>query len=216
MIFRTLILFSTVILFTGLTAPDNAAAQDRFGISVFPGYHAINTDTISDNENVSQTDWIFGLNLTTRFRISDVPLAYTVGAAYGSSTILDQTYGFNLEFNRTIDLRYRSLPQELLWVYSVTENIELLTGINVTLQDRTLRYSYSDIEDDRLFSVGLGLSGKVHLVLSRFSSGNGRLFMNLAARWTEFIWHDEQGRDLDDFTLRHVTFSPEIGVSWGL
>lgn len=44
--------------------------------------------------------------------------------------------------------------------------------------------------------------------------GNGHTFVNLAVRWTEFIYHDAKNRNLDDFTLRHVSISPQLEVSY--
>ncbi|MDG5766604.1 hypothetical protein QA596_03925 [Balneolales bacterium ANBcel1] len=210
-----LFLFAT-ILFLNLTDPAKLKGQDRFEFSIFPGYHVVNSDEVSTSHGVSQTNWIFGGSLGTRFRINNLPLAYAIGFSYGKSTILEPFNAVTLESFYHVDLRYRTLPQELFWVHSITDKVELLTGINLTAQDRTLMYSDVDVEDDRLFSMGIGLSGKVHLMLGTFSSGNGMVFMNLSARWTEFIYHDKKDRNLDDFTLRHVTLSPHIGVSYRL
>ncbi|MCH8569530.1 MAG: hypothetical protein LAT67_14755 [Balneolales bacterium] len=64
--------------------------------------------------------------------------------------------------------------------------------------------------------MGIGLSGKIHFVLNSFSSGNGKVFLNLSARWTEFLFHDEKNRNLDDFTLRHITLIPQSSVAYRL
>jgi len=216
MTLRCLLFLLTTMLFVNLTAPEKVKAQERFEFSIFPGYHVVNSDKISTDPNVSQTDWIFGGSMGTRFRINDLPLEYTIGFSYGNSTILERFNAITLESSYSVDLRYRTLPQELFWIHSISDKIELLTGVNVTAQDRTLMYSDADIKDDRLFSMGIGLSGKVHLVISTFNSDNGMVFINLSARWTEFIYHDEKYRNLDDFTLRHVAVSPQIGVSYNI
>ena len=192
-----------------------ARAQDRFEISLFPAYHVINSDKVSAAPNVSRTDWVFGGNITARFRIRDLPLAYSIGYSQGKSTILETDFRIPPPIsNYSVDLRYRTLPQELFLVTAISDRVGLLTGINVTAQDRTLQYTGLDLKDDRLFSMGVGLSGKIHMVLNSFSSGNGHTFVNLAVRWTEFIYHDANNRNLDDFTLRHVSVSPQFGVSY--
>lgn len=216
MIFRFLPLLLATLLFVNLTTPETSNAQDRFDFTVFPGYHVVNSDKISTDADVSQTDWLFGGSLGTRFRINNIPLEYSIGFSYGNSTILERRNTIDLESSYTVDLRYRTLPQEIFWINSVSDRIELLTGINLTAQDRTLNYSDFNLQDDRLFSMGIGLSGKLHLVVNSFNSGNGMVFINLSARWTEFIYHDDNSRNLDDFTLRHVTLSPQIGVSYGV
>lgn len=214
MIYRCLLSFLSSLLFVVLLFHENASAQNRFDFAVFPGYHVVNSDKISADTDVSQTDWIFGGSIAARFRINDIPLEYSIGYSYGKSTILERVFTIGFERDYTIDLRYRTLPQEIFWVNSLSERIELLSGINLTAQDRTLQYSNMDIEDDRLFSIGIGLSGKLHMVLNKFNSGNGLIFINLSVRWTEFIYHDAKNRNLDEFTLRHVTISPQLGVSY--
>ena len=216
MTLRCLLFLLTTMLFVNLTAPEKAKAQERFEFSIFPGYHVVNSDKISNDPGVSQTDWILGGKMGTRFRINNLPFAYAIGFSYGKSTILERFNAITLESGYSVDLRYRTLPQEIFWSHSISDKMELLTGINVTAQDRTLMYSDADIKDDRLFSMGIGLSGKVHLVLNTFNSDNGIIFFNLSARWTEFIYHDEKNRILDDFTLRHVTLSPQIGFSYSI
>jgi len=193
---------------------EKAEAQKNLQVSFFPGYHAINSDKLSSDPNVTQTDWIYGGSIGTRFQINNIPLEYVIGFSHGRSTILEQINAKNIGTIYTVDLRYRTLPQEIFFVHSLSDRIQLLTGVNVTAQDRTLMYSGVDIKNDRLFSMGIGLSGKVHLVLATFGPGNSKVYMNLSARWTEFIYHNEKNRILDDFTLRHVTLSPQIGVSY--
>jgi hypothetical protein len=216
MIFRSLIFVLVTAVVANLGIVGTAAAQDRFEFSVFPGYKVINSDEISAVAEVSQTDWSVGGSMAARFRINNRPFQYEVGFSYGKSTVLEQVDPFNLSLSNAVDLRYRTLPQEIFYIHNVSDRIELLTGVNVTAQDRTVMHSNLDIKDDRLFSMGIGLSGKIRMILNRFDSGNGLVFMNLSARWTEFIYHDEKSRDLSDFTLRHLTLSPQIGVSYNM
>lgn len=205
--------FVTVIPFL-LIIQSQAVAQDNLQVSVFPGYHVINSDNVSMSSDASKTSWVFGGSIATRLRIWNIPLEYSIGYSYGKSTVFERNFTLGFDPFYSVDLRYRTLPQELFRVYPISDKIELLAGINVTAQDRTLQYSNPDNEDDRLFSMGLGLSGKIHLVLDRSSSGNREVFLNLSARWTEFIYHDARNRNLDDYTLRHVTLSPQIGFSY--
>jgi hypothetical protein len=199
-----------------LMTPEKVLAQEKVEFAVFPGYHLINSDKVATDPDIFQTDWVFGGNIAVRFRINNIPLAYSIGYSQGKSTILKTGFSSETDPSYSLDLRYRTLPQEILLVNSISDRIELLTGINVTAQDRTLQYSNLNIKDDRLFSMGIGLSGKINLMLNSFSSDKGIVFMNLSARWTEFIYHDAKNRNLDDFTLRHVTLSPQIGVSYSI
>jgi len=211
---KTVIILLASFFCVALTFQQQARAQERFEISLFPAYHLINSDKVSAAPNVSRTDWVFGGNITARFRIRDLPLAYSIGYSEGKSTILETDFRIPSASDYSVDLRYRTLPQELFLVTAISDRVGLLTGINVTAQDRTLQYTGLDLKDDRLFSMGVGLSGKIHMVLNSFSSGNGHTFVNLAVRWTEFIYHDANNRNLDDFTLRHVSVSPQFGVSY--
>jgi len=214
MVYRCSPFFIILFLFTLFVFQGKVNAQERFEFSVFPGYHVINSDKISTDQNRSQSDWVFGGSLAARFRLNNIPLEYSIGYSYGKSTVHEENYSIGFDPTYSVDLRYRTLPQEIFWVNSISDRFELLAGINLTVQDRTLMYSNLDIENDRLFSMGIGLSGKIHMVLNTFSSGNGTVFLNLAARWTEFLYHDAKNRDLSDFTLRHVTLSPQIGISY--
>jgi hypothetical protein len=205
--------FASIAIFM-LMLQVHTSAQNQTQLSVNSGYHVINTDEVSNSSRVSRTDWIFGGTLATRFQVNQIPFEYNIGYSSGQSTIyaVIATIGFSPIYS--VDLRYRTVPQELLWVNRLTDRIELLAGINVTAQDRTLMYSGITMNDDRLFSMGVGLSGKVHTLLYGFNSGNGGFFFDLAVRWTEFIYHDAKDRNLDDFTLRHVTISPRLGISY--
>jgi len=177
MLNRRLLYSVLTLIFAAALLHEKAEAQENLQISFFPGYHVFNSDKISANPNASQTDWIFGGNLATRFGINNIPVEYSIGYSQGNSRVVELQSNFpEMNPTQTVDLRYRTLPQELLWVKPITDRIELLTGINVTAQQRTLMYSLSEVEEDRLFSIGLGLSGKLHMVLTRFNSGNGSLF----------------------------------------
>jgi len=72
------------------------------------------------------------------------------------------------------------------------------------------------MNNKHLFSFGIGLTGKIQSLLKEFQNGKGAIFVNLTARWTEYLIHNARERNVDDFTLRHVTLAPQIGVSWNL
>ena len=190
----------------------HVSAQSRIQTSFNTGYHLVNTDQVSDNPSVATTDWSFGGTLASQFTIQSSRLEYSIGYMYGRSTIyeVNNSIGFNPSY--TLDLSYRSVPFELFWVHRVSNRVELLGGINIIAQYRTLLYSGVDIEDDRLFSLGVGLSSKVRTILNEFNMGKGGLFFDMSIRWTEFIFHHANGRYLDDFTLRQITLSPQFGI----
>lgn len=199
-----------------LFVPEIITAQQNIHISVFPGYHVINSDEVSGASNFSKTNWIFGGKISVRSTIRDIPLEFTAGYSHGSSTVMESTTTIGIIQDYSIRLRYKTLPAEVLWVNKLNNKVDFLIGINLTAQHRTLIYRDYDIGNDRLFSLGAGLSGKLHTNLHTFNSGKGSVFGNVSIRWTEFLYHHENGRNLDDFTLRHVAVSPEIGVSFDI
>lgn len=190
----------------------NLSAQSRIQTSFNTGYHLVNTDQASDNPSVSTTDWSFGGSMASQFTIQSSRFEYSIGYMYGRSTIYEVNYTLGFDPTYTLDLRYRSVPFELFWVYRATSRIELLGGFNVIAQNRTLLYSGVDIEDDRLFSLGVGLSSKVRTILNEFNMGKGGLFFDMSIRWTEFVLHHANGRHMDDFKPRHITLSPQLGI----
>lgn len=202
--------------------PAISLAQPQVQISLFPGYHLINSDQPAVGDNASKTNWVFGGNVSLQTTYRGNPIELTVGYQEGNSTIFTFVSTAEL-FDPTtydFDLRYRTLPVEILYRHKINTRFELLGGINVAAQHRIIHYSGNDerinFPNDRLLSLGIGLSGKLRTQLFTFSSENGAVFANLSARWTEFIFHNKRGRKLDDFTLRHLTVYPEIGVKFNL
>jgi hypothetical protein len=202
---------------------DWSEAQQRFQFSVYPAYHAVNTDEISADPKVSQTNWTFGGTAAVRSHLHGIPLELSIGFSYGQATVREAINTLNQFQSYSIDLRYRSVPAEILLITRLGDGFDLATGINLTAQDRTLIFRLAgpasnirDLRDDRLFSFGLGLSGRLYADLYRFRSGNGSVFANVSVRWTEYVFHDNQNRNLDDFTLRHVTVGLHAGVAFQL
>ena len=196
-----------------MVSEDHSYGQQRGSVSVFPGYHIVNSDIVSGATEVGQADWVVGGNVALRPTIRGIPFEVTVDYSHSHTTIYEVNFTHEQIYaNYAIDLRYRSIPVELLFLHQLTERFELLGGINVTPQDRTHHYSGRDIEEDRLFSMGLGLSGKAVMTIFSFEGG-GTVFGAFSVRWTEFIYHDARNRMLDDFTLRNVLISPQIGYA---
>ncbi len=207
-------LFSVFITLLFLI-PGFSVAQNQVRISLFPGYLLINSDKPAVGDDASKTDWVFGGNvsLTTEYR--GLPIEVAVGYSEGNSTVY--TYFSTAEHlnppSFDIDLRYRTLPVEAFYRHQISEGITLLGGLNMTAQHRVLQYDESfNVPNDRLLSFGIGLSGIVRADFFTFSSGNGSVFGSVSSRYTEFLIHHANGRNLDDFTMRHLTLSPEIGV----
>lgn len=186
-------------------------ARQNVQFSFFPGYHVVNSDQASGDSRVGQTNWIFGGNAAFQKTLKNIPLEVVIGYSEGKSTIFETSFTIDFTENYSVDLRYRTVPVEVLWVNNITDRFRLLTGINLAAQHRSLIYYDLDIDDDRLLSFGFGLSGRASLAVREFDDGNGRVFVTLSARWTEFLFHDSNDRHTDDFTYRHVLISPQLG-----
>lgn len=212
MILNQTIKYYTSIPFLVLLLSVHSSAQTRIQSSFNTGYHVINTDVVSESPHVSSTDWNYGGTLAGQFNIQAIRFELNVGYNYGRSTIYEVSHTFGFSPTYSLDLRYRTVPMELFWVNSLSNRIELLAGVNITVQDRTLLFAGVDIDNDRLFSMGVGLSSKIRAILNEFSSGKGGVFIDLSARWTEFVFHHSNGRNMDNFTLRHITLSPNVGI----
>lgn len=209
---------SILLLITGIVSshiPVNA--QDQIQFSLFPGYHVINSDQPTPEDN--KTNWIFGGNVSLSTEYKGYPIELSVGYSEGNSRVHKLVASIDIPNPPTygVNLLYRTLPIEAYRKFQLGKRFKVLAGLNLTFQHRILQYDERfSIGNDRLFSIGLGLSSKIQTNLFTFNSGNGAIFGNLAVRWTEFIFHDANGRDLDDFTLRHVAISPQIGIAWSL
>ncbi|SMO66696.1 hypothetical protein [Gracilimonas mengyeensis] len=190
-------------------------AQHQFSVSLFPGYNVINNDQPTSKNK--QTNWVFGGTISFDKQIKNQPLSFSLSYLQGKSTIFKiRTNIGPVQPNYEVLLRYQTIPIEAFYVHSIGQKTELLTGINFTPQYRTLLYERINIKNDRLLSLGFGLSGKVKTDFATFNGGQGVLFGSVAARWTEFLFHHANGRNVDDFSLRHVVVSPQIGMSWNL
>jgi len=207
-------IFSLILL---LLFAHDLKAQKAVQISLFPGFTIINSDDFSGVSGTSQTNRAYGGNVAVNSSFNEIPLELSAGYLQGKSRIIEQN-NFQLY---SVDLRYRTLPVEILMPLFTPDRIKVLTGLNIVGQQRTLIYTNSsyyhpDIQNDRLLSFGIGLSGKASLILSEINDGNGFIFLNISARWTEFLVHNSRGRDTSDFKYRHFVISPQLGVSFDL
>lgn len=207
-----------LLAFISLSLTSQTKAQHHFQVSLFPGYHVINSDEVfprKSNSDVNpKTNFMSGGKLTWKTQYKNHPLYVSMGYLQGKSLILEGYTTIGPDFGRkAISLRYRTLPFEVMRIFDLNERTELSFGINTAMQHRIIEFETYDIPDDRLLSFGAGLSGKIQTQLKTFRSDNGYIFGSLAFRWTEYIVHDANGRNLDDFTLRHITLSPQIGVA---
>lgn len=209
--FFSLFLLATISIFLH----QMACAQDRIDLSLFPAYHAINSDSPSSDNDFSKTNLIFGGTASFRTNISNYPIEFSLGYTHGKSAIME---GYNSidERSSNIYLTYRSVPGEILYVHQLDENTEVLAGINFAAQQRILTFEDRNPEKDRLLSFGMGLSAQIRKIFRTFSDERGIVFGSLFARWTEYLIHDSRDRNLDDYTLRHLTLSPQIEFSWKL
>ena len=203
-------IFSLILL---LLIAHDLKAQKAIQISLYPGFTIINSDDFSGVSRISQTNRAYGGNVAVNSSLNDIPIELSVGYLQGKSRIIENDNSFQ---NNSVALQYRTLPVELLIPIFSPERFKLLTGLNIVAQHRTLIYNNLDIQDDRLLSFGIGLSGKASLILSEINDGNGFIFLNISARWTEFLVHNSRGRDTSDFKYRHFVISPQLGVSFDL
>jgi|GEM_PF-1102921 hypothetical protein len=210
------------ILFISIFAtilPLQLLAQHQISVSLFPGYHVINTDEFvpSTRYDTFKTNFIFGGSISTRTEIQGYPFEISLGYSQGKSKAYE--YYSTSEghwYNYSADLRYQKIPLEALFIHPISEKTNVLAGVNVVAQYRTMVYNNISINNDRLLSFGIGLTGKLQTKLITFKGDTGHIFGNLTARWTEYLIHNARGRNVGDFTLRHVTLAPQIGVSWNL
>jgi hypothetical protein len=196
-------------------------AQHRFKTSLFPGYHVLNSDKIThydSNSDVSpKTNFVIGGKLTWQTEFGGHLMDISMGYLHGKSIVFEGSSSLESDAGRkAIALKYNTLPFEVMRVFGLHEKTELSLGINVAVQHRIVEYETYNIPKDRLLSFGAGLSGNIQTQLKTFRHDNGYIFGSLAFRWTEYMVHDAKGRDLDDFTLRHVTLSPQIGIAFNI
>lgn len=194
-------------------------AQNQVKISLFPGYHAINSDEVypqrEHSEITPKTNFIAGISAAYKTIIKDSPLQFNVGYSFGQSLVYKYRTAADIYIPNPVsaDLRYSTLPIEAFWIHSMNEQTDFYLGPNLVFQHRTVLFTNAEIPNDRLLSVGIGISGKAQRILSTFKSNNGHIFAALGFRWTEFVFHHANGRNVDDFTMRHLTLTPQLGLS---
>lgn len=200
--------------------PLQLQAQDQISVSLFPGYHVINTDKFVPVKRYDnfKTSLVFGGLISTRTEMQGHPFEISIGYSQGKSKAYE--YYSTLEDgywpNHSADLRYQKIPMEALFILPISSKTEVLAGVNIAAHYRTLIYNNVSINNDRLLSFGIGLTGKIQTNLKNFDDGKGAIFGNLTARWTEYLIHDANGRNVKDFTLRHLTLIPQLGLNWSL
>ncbi len=201
------------LIFMIMCAPADA---QQLRVSGYSGWFMSNTDNVSGPQATGKVDRITGAGFSFRTQLHSVPLEFSLGFAQGTESVQQFQNHFGETF-QTVDLRYRMIPAEVFFVHRFFDRLELLAGINITTQYRSLLYSGQVfMEDDRLLSFGMGLSARANADLLRFGNDSGALFVSLAARWSEFFIHDEAGRNTDDFTYRHLTLMPRLGLMFEL
>lgn len=189
-------------------------AQESMQLALHPGYHLINSDNFSESETVSQVNWVFGGDISYRSAYNHIPYELSIGYNWGKSHIytLVSTSEIGNPPKYKVYARYQVLPLNIMWIHPVSPSLELMAGINITSQFRTMIFDDLPISNDRLYSLGAGLTGKVHWSIIQLNDNKGSLFLDLSLRYTEFLIHQARGRNLDDFELRFVTVSPAIGM----
>lgn len=213
--------YKVFFLFVGfmvISAQSTTLAQERLLVSAFPGFNVINSDYVTGVSDEKRLRWGIGGRIALQRSLNGVPLEISVGFTHSRSTVFESDIRIGTMQNYSIDLRYNTIPVELLWVNRVTDRVEFSAGINVTPQYRSILLDSEQInlQDDRLLSFGAGLSGRTSLILSRFDSGNGAVYGNLSIRWTEFLFHNSRNRNTDDFSFRHLVITPQVGVVYYL
>jgi hypothetical protein len=210
------VLFLTIFLFS--FSCQQSFAQKPFSISLFPGYHIGNSNDVISFGTASKITYIFGSTISTRSNFMGFPMEVSLGYSWGNSIVRPYNTkpgGYYIPYK--FDFWYQTIPVEALYIHPLNDNVELMGGLNISGQYRKLfLQDGTSMNNEHLFNFGIGLTGKIQSVLKKFQNGKGAIFGNLTARWTEYFIHNSRGRNVDDFTIRHVTLAPQIGVSWNL
>lgn len=199
-------------LFIGFA--DQADAQDSYRVSAQAGFQVLNSDHVTTADNEGNQAWVFGLGVSSRRVINDLPFDFSLSFSQGQTEIIEQRFTMNNGTSNSTDLRYRSLTAEAMRVFGLSDLVEFSLGLNLVPQYRTLIYDFENmnLNHDRLLSFGLGVSGKLSLI--QFFSENRKrgLDFGISARWTEFFIHHARNRPIDGFRYRHLLISPHVGV----
>ena len=99
-------------------------------------------------------------------------------------------------------------------VFKLTDLFEFSAGLNIVPQYRTLIYDFENIspQNDRLLSIGMGISGKLSLVEAYSETRKRGIVLGVSARWTGFFIHNARNRLIDGYRYSHFLISPNIGV----
>lgn len=191
----------------------DAEAQDQFRVSVQAGLQVLNNDVVTAANNEGNQAWVFGLGVSTKSTVGNVPVEYSLRFSHGQTELLRQQSMFN-GFTQSTNLRYQSLTFEAMRVFGLSELFEFSLGLNFVPQYRTLLYDFENIspERDRLLSFGMGLSGKLSLIEAYSKNRSAGLVFGIAAQWTEFFIHNSRNRPIDGFRYRHFIVSPHLGI----
>jgi hypothetical protein len=188
-------------------------AQTGIQISFDPGYYLYNSDNVFKSSDKSALDWTFGGHVSLLTGIKGLPVELSAGLLQGTSTFYSFQRVIGIPLSFSAKMTYRALPIELLLMRDIGSGLRLSGGINITAHHRIITSKGAPLPDDRLFSLGAGLTGRIQTDILTFASGSGSVFLNLTVRWTEYLYHHSRGRIMDDFTLRHLVVSPRIGVA---
>lgn len=202
-VIKPILLLSVLLGFTMATY-----GQTPVNVSASTGFIVVNTDQVSQNEDISKAQFIYGgtVSLFTQFfgRSAQVNIGYS----RGESTIFSQFDTDDISLFR-FKHRYNTIPLEVLLTQRISDWIVIAAGVNTVMQYRTL--IYGEIDRDRLLSFGTGLSMQIQLELNEHRSGRMQTIFTLSGRWTEFFLHDSNGRDISDYSYRHILISPNLG-----
>lgn len=213
---------SIVLLF-----PAVLTAQSSWQASFDPGYYLVNSDRVFASGEQTKLAWSWGGKVGHRFQVDGKQVLISLGYSGGQTEVMKIPLidGPDLISREVIKLRQHLVPVELFWIHEIKGGIEVATGINLVGMHRIINAQF-DIEngqispasdDDRLFSLGAGLSGRIRADVARFGTSNeDRLFVTLSARWTEFLYNQARGRNLDDFYVRHLIVNPGVGINLAL
>ena len=191
-------------------------AQQQISISLFPGYHKTNSNDVISFGSTSKVIYIFGSTVSARSSLLGFPMEVSVGYSWGKSILRPydtKPDGYYIPYK--FNLWHQTVPIEALYIHQLNKNIEVMGGLNFSGQYRKLFLKDgTNKNNEHLFRFGIGLTGKIQSNLKEFKNGKGAVFVNLTARWTEFLIDDADYRSLNNYTLRHLTLAPQIGFLW--
>ncbi|CAN5325464.1 hypothetical protein BH23BAC3_BH23BAC3_29530 [soil metagenome] len=108
-------------LFIGIS--EQANAQDSFRVSAQAGIQVLNSDHVTTADNEGNQAYVFGLGVSSRRVINEIPVDITLNLSQGQTEIIEQQNVIDETSNST-DLRYRSLTVEAMRVFGLTDLVE--------------------------------------------------------------------------------------------